>query len=83
MTSKFFQKLGASQRIRQNNGIPYQTDNRNYIFDYIFPEITYPADLERELNLIPGVVDNGLFIGMATIVITLDKNKEININMPK
>ncbi|MBM7651366.1 ribose 5-phosphate isomerase [Neobacillus cucumis] len=45
--------------------------------------LTYPADLERELNLIPGVVDNGLFIGMATIVITLDKNKEININLPK
>ncbi|MCM3724627.1 ribose-5-phosphate isomerase RpiA [Neobacillus cucumis] len=83
MTRKHIQKIGASPRLRQNNGVPYQTDNGNYIFDCTFPDITNPEDLERGLNLIPGVVDNGLFVGMADIVITLDKNKEFNVNKRK
>ncbi|MCM3113685.1 ribose-5-phosphate isomerase A [Neobacillus sp. MER 74] len=31
--------------------------------------------LERMLNMIPGVVENGLFVGMTDLVITLDQVK--------
>ncbi|MEH7082174.1 ribose-5-phosphate isomerase RpiA [Neobacillus drentensis] len=79
MTSKYIRELGGSPQLRQNNGIPFRTDNGNYIFDCSFSNITFPGDLERELNLIPGVVDNGLFIAMAKIIITLNKDKEIVI----
>jgi ribose 5-phosphate isomerase A len=48
---------------------PYITDEGNYIVDCRFPRIEDPVTLEHELNLIPGVVDNGLFIGLATLVV--------------
>jgi ribose 5-phosphate isomerase A len=79
MTRKYIQELGCSPKLRQKNGIPFRTDNGNYIFDCSFPEITHPRDLERDLNRIPGVVDNGLFIRMADIVVTLNKDKNIVI----
>jgi ribose 5-phosphate isomerase A len=83
MTRKYIQELGGSPKLRQKNGEPFRTDNGNYIFDCDFPEIEHPEELERDLNMIPGVVDNGLFSGMADIIITLNKNKEIVINLRK
>jgi len=50
-------------------GAPYVTDEGNYIVDCRFPRIEDPIALERELNLITGVVDNGLFVGLATLVV--------------
>lgn len=79
MTMKYIRELGCSLQLREKDGIPFRTDNGNYIFDCRFQAIKFPADLERELNLIPGVVDNGLFIGMADIIITLNKEKNILI----
>lgn len=75
MTVKHIRELGASPRLRQNDGTPYLTDNGNYIIDSDFQEITYPKELEKNLNLIPGVVDNGLFVGMADRVITIQDKK--------
>ncbi|WML52326.1 ribose-5-phosphate isomerase RpiA [Neobacillus sp. PS3-12] len=80
MTRKYIEELGCSPKLRQNNGTPFLTENGNYIFDCSFPEITNPGSLETKLNMIPGVVDNGLFNEMADIVITLNSNKEIEIN---
>lgn len=67
-------KLGCKPvlRMRPQDGqdsAPYVTDEGNYIVDCHFPRIEDPVALERELNLIPGVVDNGLFVGLATLVI--------------
>ena len=44
---------------------PYVTDNGNFILDVDFGTIDSPAELESELRAIPGVVETGLFIGMA------------------
>jgi len=77
MTSKYIQELGGIPNLRQKDGSPYLTDNGHYIFDCSFHEIAHPGDLEKNLNLIPGVVDNGLFVGMADMVITLDSNKAV------
>jgi ribose 5-phosphate isomerase A len=75
MTVKHIRELGGSPKLRQKDGTPYLTDNGNYIIDSSFQEITYPRELEKTLNLIPGVVDNGLFVGMADIFITIKDNK--------
>ena len=83
MTMKYLQELSGSPQLRQKDETPFRTDNGNYIFDCSFPEITSPEDLEKDLNLIPGVVDNGLFIGMADKVITLNGDKNISINVRK
>jgi ribose 5-phosphate isomerase A len=62
-------RLGAlclEAKLREVNTYPYVSDNGNYIIDCRFESIDEPRKLEAELNLIPGVVENGLFIGMAT-----------------
>ena len=48
---------------------PVITDNGNFIIDAEFNEIPNPISLEKELNTIPGVVENGIFTEMVDIVI--------------
>lgn len=48
------------------DGQPYVTDGGNYIFDCAFGKIEEPELLDGLLKLIPGVVENGLFIGIAS-----------------
>lgn len=57
--------FGCEPELRLRAGEPYLTDNDNFILDCRFAAIEDPAALYRELNCIPGVLDNGLFVGMA------------------
>jgi len=45
------------------------TDNGNYILDCEFERIDNPKEIEVEINNIPGVVENGLFVELADEVI--------------
>lgn len=47
------------------DGTPFVTDNGNYILDCAFGEIGDPETLDDALKLIPGVVEIGLFLGLA------------------
>lgn len=60
------QNLGITPVLREKEGQPYVTDNHNYILDCPFGKIEDPAALEKQLDAIPGVVINGLFVGLAT-----------------
>ena len=61
--------LGGSPKLRtRRDGSPYVTDNGNEILDCSFGKITDPAALARELSGIPGIVEHGLFIGLAKLV---------------
>lgn len=44
---------------------PFVTDGNNYIFDCAFGKIEDPESLDEALKFIPGVVENGLFLGIA------------------
>ncbi len=57
--------------LRMRDSEPFITDNGNYILDLSFDEngIENAVELEAILNNIPGVVENGLFIGLATSAI--------------
>lgn len=79
LTKKKINELGLIPHLRQVQGNPFQTDNGNYIFDCRLPDITNLKELERELNLIPGVIENGLFLGKTDIYITLDRDKNNSI----
>ncbi|HVS10361.1 MAG TPA: ribose-5-phosphate isomerase RpiA [Planctomycetota bacterium] len=59
--------LGCQPVLRVvEGGASYRTDNGNEILDCRFPGgIADPAGLERALAMIPGVVESGLFIGLA------------------
>jgi ribose 5-phosphate isomerase A len=58
--------LGCDPERRMNQGEPYITDNGNYIVDCAFGKIDDPALLHDQINAITGVVDNGLFIHIAS-----------------
>jgi ribose 5-phosphate isomerase A len=62
--------LGGKPVTRESRGKlgPVITDNGNMILDSVFGEIKDPAGLEKQLKMIPGVVETGLFIGLADIV---------------
>ncbi|MGE5511206.1 MAG: ribose-5-phosphate isomerase RpiA [Bacteroidota bacterium] len=56
------------QRLRPD-GQPFVTDGGNYIFDCAFGRIEEPELLDEALKIVPGVVENGLFIGLADVAI--------------
>ena len=51
------------------DGKPFVTDSGNYILDCAFGAIADPEDLDEALKLIPGVVENGMFLGIADLAI--------------
>ncbi len=52
-----------------SDGKPFVTDSGNYILDCAFGKIEDPEDLDEALKLIPGVVENGMFLGIADLAI--------------
>lgn len=76
MTERHIRAIGLVPEIRLTNFTPFITENGNYIFDCHFPDNVQPEKLEQKLN-IPGVLENGLFVGMTDLVITLDRDKNI------
>lgn len=48
---------------------PVVTDQGNLVIDARFDSIDDPAGLEQALNNVPGVLENGLFVGVADIVL--------------
>jgi ribose 5-phosphate isomerase A len=68
--SEKIRELGGNPSIRQlkNGRGPFVTDNSNYIIDVDFGVIADPSQLEQDINMIPGVVENGLFIDVTEAV---------------
>lgn len=62
--------LGADVQLRtEADGTPFVTDERNHILDCSFGKISDADGLARELSDMPGIVEHGLFIGMASVVL--------------
>jgi len=61
--------LGCSPAIREKDGTPVRTDEKNLIIDCAFEQIDDPEELALTLSLMPGVVEHGLFIDLADIVL--------------
>jgi ribose 5-phosphate isomerase A len=68
-TKRHLSKLGCIPRMRLTQNSPYITDNGNYILDCDFQKIVDPLNIEQTINAICGVVECGLFIGLAHRVI--------------
>ncbi len=65
------EQLGCTLILRQSatDRTPYRTDSGNYILDCHFGAIADPLTLERNIKLITGVVESGLFVGIAKMAI--------------
>lgn len=69
-TVRSLEALGADVRLRRDRQDElYRTDNGNYIADCSFGAIGSPKDLQLQLQNIPGIVEHGLFIGMADMAV--------------
>jgi ribose 5-phosphate isomerase A len=79
MTQRKLSELGCNPVLRLSNGNPYETDNGNHIIDCAFGTIITPDSLQVEINSIAGVVENGLFVNMADMLIVASNSGELEI----
>ncbi|MGA1621360.1 MAG: ribose-5-phosphate isomerase RpiA [Synechocystis sp.] len=65
------EKLGGKPELRMGvkKAGPVVTDQGNLVIDVKFDAIPDPAGLETAINNLPGVLENGLFVGVADIVL--------------
>ncbi|MEM8503986.1 MAG: ribose-5-phosphate isomerase RpiA [Cyanobacteria bacterium P01_D01_bin.1] len=69
--TRALEKLGGKVEMRmgiQKDG-PVITDQGNMVLDVRFAGIDNPAEMESTINNIPGVLENGLFVGLANEVL--------------
>lgn len=69
LVAKRIREIGGKPILRRGKGKvgPVLTDNCNAIIDASFGPIDKPAELERKLKSLTGIVETGLFIGMTDI----------------
>jgi ribose 5-phosphate isomerase A len=60
---------GGQPAVRQKDGKPFVSDNGNLVIDWKRDPIEQPSPLEKQIKEITGVVDSGLFCGIADMVI--------------
>ena len=66
----FFESLGSRAQLRGENGATFVTDGGHYIVDLHFDGgMQDAAQVERALRARPGVVETGLFLGMADVAV--------------
>jgi len=71
-TARVLAGLGCEPTLRQTDGGPFETDGGHYILDCATGPIAEPAALAVRIKAVSGVVEHGLFIGMADRVLTVD-----------
>ncbi len=80
----FFRGLGAQATLRTTTaGAPFATDNQNYIYDCRFPHgISDPRATEIALHAHAGIVETGLFLGIATVALIADDQRVKTLRGP-
>jgi ribose 5-phosphate isomerase A len=72
----FLRSLGATPTLRRKDDAAFVTDNGNYIYDCKFQSpIADPVALEAKLKGRAGVVETGLFIGIAAVTLVADEDR--------
>jgi ribose 5-phosphate isomerase A len=75
VTAAHLEELGARPELRRaGSDEPFVTDGGNFILDCRFDAIDDPAETERRINSIVGVVENGLFVGRSSAVIVASRD---------
>ena len=78
LSARLLSEMGCVPSLREEAGKPFLTDNGNHILDCAFGPIEDAPALEKKIKLLPGVIECGLFIGVAdTLVIGFDDRIEI------
>ena len=69
VVKRAIEKHGAKATLRGGDSTPYVTVDGHFILDCAFKRIEDPEALSAALSATPGVVDTGLFLGMADMVV--------------
>jgi ribose 5-phosphate isomerase A len=70
--------LGCEPVLRGGGNAPFRTDSGNLILDCPFGRIEDPARLAAALSGIAGVVEHGLFVGLATTVLVAEADGSVH-----
>ncbi|MFZ0293246.1 MAG: ribose-5-phosphate isomerase RpiA [Candidatus Sulfotelmatobacter sp.] len=80
LVKKRIEALGARVELRHTaDAKPFLTDENNYIFDCHFGKIRGADGLANKLSDMPGVVEHGLFIGMASVVLVANGSEVVEL----
>ena len=83
VVAKKIEAMGAEVSLRRDAaGKTYITDEGHHILDCKFGQIPDPPSLARKLSDIPGVMEHGLFIGLASLVLIGKGNVVEEIQRP-
>lgn len=78
LSARLLTDLGCVANLRCDGEMPFVTDNGNHILDCAFGLIEDAAALEKQIKLLPGIIECGLFVGIAdTLVIGFEDRVEI------
>lgn len=81
LVAKKITAMGAQVKVRvDSSGKKFITDEGNHILDCHFGQIPDPPALARKLETTPGVVEHGLFIGMANIALIGKGNQVLEVS---
>jgi ribose 5-phosphate isomerase A len=81
--TRHLRELGGNPALRKRaDGFPFVTDNQNWILDTDFGPIDDPARLDASVRKIPGIVDTGIFLDMADLVLVGDKGAVRELQRP-
>jgi ribose 5-phosphate isomerase A len=69
--------LGGAPVRREHSGTAVLTDQGNWLLDCQFGPISDPAALGRELKTIPGILEHGLFVGLAKLAVIGDGDRAL------
>lgn len=66
--------LGCEPTLRMVDTEPFVTDGGHYTVDCKFPSIRNPAQLETEIQHIPGALETGLFVGLCRAAVIVGED---------
>lgn len=80
LTAVKLEEMGLNPQLRHaDDGAIYLTDNQNFIYDCHVGRIEHPTRLDEQVKLLTGVVETGLFLGIASEAIIGHENGTTSI----
>jgi len=79
VTMQNLKEISLSAELRKSGEYPFITDNGNYIVDLQISENEKPENMNERIKSIPGVVEHGIFIGFANLVIIAKNDGSVEL----
>ena len=78
-TRRDLERLGCRPVLRERGGEPVRSDNGNLIVDCFFDAPFNPPEVAAAMNATPGVLEHGLFLGLAKVAYIADGERVLRL----